>query len=98
MSFAGNWNIVMKTPMGDREVVMEMEEDGDNLSGTMEADGNKIEIQAGKVADGRGTWKADLTQPMPITLEFDCGVDGDAMEGTVKLGMFGSSSVTGTRA
>jgi len=98
MSFAGTWNIVMKTPMGDREIVMVMAEDGDSLSGTMEADGNTIDVQNGKLADGRGTWKADLTQPMPITLEFDCAVDGDALDGTVKLGMFGSSSVSGTRA
>jgi len=98
MSFAGTWNIVMKTPMGDREIVMVMREDGDSLSGTMEADGNTIDVQEGKVADGRGTWKADLTQPMPITLEFDVGVEGDALDGTVKLGMFGSSGVSGTRA
>jgi hypothetical protein len=98
MSFAGNWNIMMKTPMGDREAVLTLAEDGGSLSGTMEADGNAIDIRDGKVADGRGTWKADLTQPMPITLEFDCGVDGDAIDGTVKLGMFGSSGVSGTRA
>jgi len=98
MSFTGTWNVVMKTPMGDREVVMKMAEDGDNLSGTMEADGNEVPMKDGKIADGRGSWKADLTQPMPITLEFDCGIDGDALDGTVKLGMFGSSSLSGTRA
>jgi len=88
----------MKTPMGDREIVMVMSEDGDSLSGTMEADGNRIDVQEGKLVDGRGKWKADLTQPMPITLEFDCAVDGDALDGTVELGMFGSSGVSGTRA
>ncbi|WP_026941973.1 hypothetical protein [Hellea balneolensis] len=98
MSFAGTWNIVMKTPMGDREIVMLMSVDGDSLSGTMEADGNTLDIQEGDIEDGRGKWKADLTQPMPITLEFDVGVDGDAMDGSVKLGMFGNSAVTGTRA
>ena len=98
MSFTGTWNAVMKTPMGDRALEMVLSEEGGTLTGTMQADGNTIDVQDGKVADGRATWKADLTQPMPITLEFDCGVDGDAMDGTVKLGMFGSSSVTGTRA
>ena len=98
MSFTGTWNIVMKTPMGDRDVVMVMEQDGDSLSGTMEADGNKLPVQDGKIANGRGSWKADLTQPMPITLEFDCAADGDSLDGTVKLGMFGNSSVSGTRA
>lgn len=98
MTFAGTWNAVMKTPMGDREVEMVLSEEGGALTGTMQADGNAIDVQEGRVSDGRATWKADLTQPMPITLEFDVGVDGNAMEGTVKLGMFGSSAVTGTRA
>ena len=98
MTLAGTWNVVMKTPMGDRQVVMVLAQDGESLSGTMEADDNTIDIQEGKVADDRGTWKADLTQPMPITLEFDVGVEGDALDGTVKLGMFGSSAVSGTRA
>lgn len=98
MSFSGTWNVVMKTPMGDRDVVMVLAQDGESLSGTMEADGNTIDIQEGKVEGERGTWKADLTQPMPITLEFDVGVEGDALDGTVKLGMFGSSAVSGARA
>lgn len=98
MSFEGTWNIVMTTPMGDRQIVMNMTREGDTLSGTMEADDNTIDIKEGKVTDGRASWKADLTQPMPITLEFDCGVDGDALDGTVKLGMFGNSAVSGTRA
>lgn len=97
MTFTGTWNVVMKTPMGDREVEMTLTEEGDELTGTMAADGQELPVQDGKLSGGRATWKADLTQPMPITLEFDCAVDGDAMEGTVKLGMFGSSSVAGTR-
>lgn len=98
MSYAGTWNIVMKTPMGDREAVLTLDQDGEALSGSMVADGKAIDVQDGKVEDDRAKWKADLTQPMPITLEFDVGVDGDALDGTVKLGMFGSSGVSGTRA
>jgi len=98
MSFAGTWNVVMKTPMGDRQVVMTLVENGADLSGSMVADDNTVDVSGGKVDGDRATWKADLTTPMPITLEFDVGVSGDAMEGTVKLGMFGNSAVTGTRA
>lgn len=88
----------MKTPMGDREAKLTLAQDGDNLSGSMEADGNTLDVNDGKVVDGRAQWKADLTQPMPITLEFDVAEDGGNLEGTVKLGMFGSSAVTGTAA
>ena len=98
MSVDGKWNIVMKTPMGDREAVLTLVQDGDALSGSTESDGNSTDIKDGKIEDGRAKFNVDLTQPMPLTLEFDVSADGDALEGSVKLGMFGSSTVTGTRA
>lgn len=98
MAFTGTWNIVMKTPMGDREAVLTLAEDGGALTGSMAADGDTMDIADGKVVDGRAQWKADLTSPMPITLEFDVAEDGGNLDGTVKLGMFGSSAVTGTPA
>ena len=61
-------------------------------------DGNTIDVQQGKVEDGRAKWNADLTSPMPITLEFDVAEEGGSLDGTVKLGMFGSSGVSGTLA
>ena len=42
------------------------------------------------------TWKAALTQPMPITLEFTAKVDGDTISGNVKLGTFGDATFEGT--
>ena len=44
------------------------------------------------------SWKASITKPMPMTLEFFGTVDGDNLKGQVKLGMFGSAPFTGTRA
>ena len=78
--------------------MLTLAQDGDALSGKMEADGNAIDLEDGKVEDGRAKWKADLTTPMPITLEFDVAEDGGNLDGTVKLGMFGSSGVSGTPA
>ena len=98
MAFNGTWNITMKTPMGDREAVLTLAQEGAALTGKMEADGNAIDLEDGKVEDGRAKWKADLTSPMPITLEFDVAEDGGNLDGTVKLGMFGSSGVSGTPA
>ncbi len=98
MSFAGNWNITMKTPMGDRGGVLTLAQDGDALSGSMESDGNSTDISNGRVEDGNAKWDVDVTSPMPLTLSFDVGVDGDDMSGNVKLGMFGNSAVTGSRA
>lgn len=98
MSFAGNWNITMKTPMGDRAANLTLVQDGDALSGSMESDGNSTDITNGRVEDGNAKWDVDVTTPMPLTLSFDVGVDGDDMTGNVKLGMFGNSAVSGSRA
>ncbi|NNC39019.1 MAG: hypothetical protein HKO02_16320 [Hyphomonadaceae bacterium] len=98
MGFNGTWNITMKTPMGDREAVLTLAQDGDELSGEATADGNATPVKNGKVEDGRAKFNVDLTTPMPITLEFDVAEDGSNLDGSVKLGMFGTSDVTGTPA
>ena len=98
MSFEGKWNIVMKTPMGDREAELSLNQDGDTLTGQAVADGNATPVKNGRIEDGRAKFDVDLTTPMPITLEFDVAENGDALEGNVKLGMFGNSDVTGTKA
>lgn len=98
MAFNGTWNIVMKTPMGDREAKLTLAQDGDALSGTMESDGQAMDIANASVEGDRAKWDANITTPMPLTLSFDVGQDGDNLDGTVKLGMFGNAPVTGTPA
>jgi hypothetical protein len=57
-----------------------------------------LEVTDGVVDGDNLTWKAALTQPMPINLEFAATVDGDKMTGTVKLGTFGDFAFEATRA
>jgi hypothetical protein len=64
----------------------------------MAGDQGTLELEEGKVDGDVLTWKASLTQPMAITLEFSCSVNGDEIEGTVKLGAFGEATLKGTRA
>lgn len=98
MAFNGTWNIVMKTPMGDRDAKLTLAQDGDALSGSMEADGQSTEISNAKVEGDRAKWDANVTSPMPLTLSFDVAEEGGNLDGTVKLGMFGSAPVSGTPA
>ena len=66
------------------------------IFGDLNSDG---EIQIDGTVDGDTlTWKADITSPMAMTLEFTATVDGDSMSGNVKLGAFGDATFTGTRA
>jgi hypothetical protein len=99
MSADGTWSINMQTPMGAQSGTLDLKEDGATLTGTMSAAAapEPMEITEGAVDGDSLSWKAALTQPMPITLEFSATVDGDAMSGTVKLGSFGDATFEGTR-
>jgi hypothetical protein len=98
MSADGNWNLVISTPMGERQATFSAKTEGGALKGTQAADGNSAEIFDGTVNGNEVAWKVSITNPMEMTLEFAGTVSGNNMSGSVKLGMFGSSSFTGTRA
>ena len=98
MSADGKWTTTMNTPMGAQSGEMELVTDGNSLTGTLSAAGNATEITDGQVDGNNLTWKASVTQPMPITLEFSAVVDGDSISGDVKLGAFGNATFTGERA
>ena len=99
MSADGTWKMTMQTPMGAQEGTLELKEEGSTLIGTMSATAapEPMEITEGTVDGDALTWKAALTQPRPITLEFSATVDGDRISGDVKLGAFGNATFEGTR-
>jgi hypothetical protein len=98
MAVDGTWNLTMETPMGDRTSTLEAKTAGGALTGQQAAEGNATSIYDGTVSGNDVAWKVDISQPMALTLEFTGAVDGDKMTGSVKLGMFGTSSFTATRA
>ena len=88
----------MNTPMGAQQGTLELKTDGSTLTGTLSGAQGTIELKDGS-ADGNSlSWKADITTPMAMTLEFSATVDGDSISGSVKLGAFGNASFSGTRA
>ena len=98
MSADGTWNTVMNTPMGAQNGTLALKTDGNTLTGTLKSPEGEIELQDGTIDGDSLTWKADITQPMAMTLEFSATLDGDELKGDVKLGAFGNASFTGTRA
>lgn len=98
MSADGTWNITMNTPMGAQNGTLTLAIDGDTLSGNMSGPQGKLELSDGKVEGDTYSWNAAMTSPMPITLEFSAKVDADEISGDVKLGAFGTSTFSGTRA
>jgi hypothetical protein len=100
MSADGKWEVSMSTPMGAQAATLDLKEDGGALTGTMSAAmaPDAIEVTDGTVDGNDLTWKAAMTQPMPITLEFSATIDGDSISGNVKLGTFGDATFEGKRA
>jgi hypothetical protein len=97
MSADGNWKITINSPMGAQEVTAAITTSGDTFTGTTSGRMGDQTIE-GKVDGDKLTWSTAITQPMPMTLEFEATVDGDAMKGNVKLGAFGNAPLTGVRA
>ena len=94
----GVWDMVTNTPMGQQKGTLTVQSDGGKLTGTLSGAQGSIEIKDGEVDGSSASWKVDITQPMPLTLEFSATVDGDEISGDVKLGAFGNATFKGTRS
>lgn len=92
----GNWKITINTPMGPQVVNATIKTEGDKFTGTTQGPMGSQEI-SGAVSGDTLTWSANITSPMPMTLEFQATVAGDKMSGNVKLGAFGNAPLSGER-
>ena len=98
MAVDGNWNLVMTTPMGERNATLSLKSAGSTLTGTQGADGNSTEIFDGTVEGDDVAWKVSNTNPMPLTLAFTGKVTGNSIAGEMGIGPMGNFPFTGTRA
>jgi hypothetical protein len=99
MAVDGTWKLIVNTPMGPQESTLNLTTSGTTVTGTqMAPNGGSATIDEGSVNGDQIAWQASIQRPMPMTLKFSGKVEGDTITGTVKLGMFGSQSFTGTRA
>ena len=98
MAIDGTWNITLSTPLGERTSTLTLKADGSTLTGTQAAEGDETAIEGGNVVGNSVSWKAKITNPMPLTLAFSGNVDGDSIAGDVSIGPMGSFPFTGTRA
>ena len=94
----GTWITTINSPMGSQNGTMSLATDGGTLTGKISGPQGEIEIEDGTVDGDSLTWKAKMTSPMPMTLEFSATVSGDEINGEVKLGAFGNATFSGTRA
>jgi hypothetical protein len=93
----GKWNITIKTPMGDKSGVLELETDGANLTGSLSDAEHYAAISDGKVDGNTLSWSAKLTKPMRMSFKFTAAVEADRISGAAKH-LLGKATFTGTRA
>lgn len=97
-SVDGDWNAVLKTPMGPQAMVLTLRTHGDAVSGALSSPEGSQEFTGGTVEGNRVRFDLKVEKPMKITLKYDLEITGDTLTGKCKMGMFGSAKVTGTRA
>jgi len=98
MSVAGTYDCVTKSPMGDQKSVVTIVDGGDGtFTGTNAGATGSMELENGKIDGNTLTWTMNMTVPMPMKLEGEATVDGDALTGEVNAGAFGKMAMTGTR-
>ncbi len=98
MSVSGTYNVTVKTPMGDQSGTFTVVADGDRFTGSLVGGLGSMDIHDGTVSGDTLKWQMDMKVPMPMSLDCEATVAGDAISGTVKAGVFGSMALSGTRA
>jgi zinc protease len=93
----GDWDVTIKSPMGDQKSVFTVTSDGGTFTGKVAGALGSMDVKDGTVDGNTLTWKMDMTVPMPMTLEGTATVDGDNISGDVKAGAFGSMAMSGCR-
>lgn len=97
MSVSGTYEVTVKTPMGDQGGTFTVKAQGDSFSGSLNGTMGSMDIAGGKVSGNTITWSMDMKVPMPMTLDCEATIDGDALSGSVKAGVFGSMPLSGKR-
>jgi hypothetical protein len=97
MTAHGKWKITLKTPVGDKEGLLDLSADGTTLSGSLSHAEHFAVISKGKILGNQLEWSAQLATPVRMTVKFTATVEKDRITGKVKY-FLGSASFFGSRA
>lgn len=93
---AGDWALVLKSPVGPQPMTGHFETEGTALSGYLASSEGRQDF-TGTIEGNRLLFDLKVVKPMKITLKYDLVVTGDTIAGTCKMGIFGKAKVTGER-
>jgi hypothetical protein len=99
MSVNGTWKLSMQTPIGERKSTLILSTAGATLAGRLTADeGASTDVYDGKTSGDELSFKVDIKNPMPLTLEVAASVAGDKISGKVNASGVGTWPFSGVRA
>lgn len=95
---AGQWELSMSTPQGNSTVNLTLSLAGDKITGELASPMGAVPVN-GTATGNDVKLTADINiQGMALSFAIDGKVNGDAMDGNVKVGDFGEFPFTGKRA
>ena len=93
----GAWNMILASPVGPQPMTAHFVTNGVVLTGRLESAEGTQDFE-GRVDGGKLKFDLNVVKPMKITLKYDIDIQGDTLTGKVKMGVFGTSQLTGQRA
>ena len=79
MAIDGKWEITINSPMGAQKAKLELKTERRRADRHPACPGHSQPLTNGKVDGNSVSWSANITSPMPMTLEFTGSVDGDTL-------------------
>jgi hypothetical protein len=97
-SVAGSWELTLSTPQGATTVNLTLAQDGDKLSGSLDSPMGSVPVTGTNTAGALALAAHLELQGNAIDLGLNGKMEGDALNGSVKVGDFGEFPFTGKRA
>ena len=97
MQVAGNWDLVIATPLGKQAVTLELREAADGISGVARSSAEVTPLLDPVLDGNRLSWRQAITRPIRLNLTFEVTIEGDRLTGVSRAGRLPSSNVTGRR-
>ena len=97
MSIAGSFQVIINSPLGDREATLNLDITGEVVSGSLHSKDVVQNFFGGAVNGNEVSWEMDLTRPISLHLICTATVKGDSITGVMKLGAYGDANFSGTR-
>jgi hypothetical protein len=96
-AISGEYEVVIATPIGEQRGTASFVAEGGAFTGRFQSPLGAAEIPNGRVEGNRLIWNMEIAAPMKLKLDCEATIEGDALSGTVKAGVFGTMALSGRR-